>query len=145
MFDVLKKNLYWGALFWCGLAFSNEPLPSQIVMTADLDGQVVVVHLQNQESYVATVKVFPGKLSSVQFQQDSVRLNPGQSETLRLKAEEIGKGKHVLNVETQVTDDQQIIRGGPKLHQSIIHDAVGIKKVTFEEAFLSQRENCWEL
>ncbi len=125
-----------------GAAFADEPAPVKVSISSELTltGNSFV-HLENHETNSMILEVSPGPLSSLQFRSQRVTLNPGAIVKMNLGNLHFPPGRQRLHIISKCFDPQNAPAGmGPFLLESLMVTATEIRKISDEDASLSQRK-----
>jgi len=123
---------------WVYPAQANEPIPLNVTMESSHSLANTTVHIENHESYAVTITLFPGRLSSLQYGSQQVRLESGQAMDLNLGDPGFTPGVQAFHLESRAANDAgEAVGPSPSLYEPLRVDAAGFVKISYEEAFIN--------
>jgi len=127
------------ACFAAGMAQANQPTPPEVDMSSVLflNGHSLL-HLVNNERTVINLVFSQGDKGTIPVTSKRVTLQPGQAMDLDLGQLVFPQGLQLFHVSSKFFDSSNLPAGpGPILFEPLMVDTGGIRKMTFEEAYLN--------
>lgn len=137
----LPVYLGLATLLWGAIAGANQPLPPKIQINPEIEGQTLILQLINQEKFGTVVEIQAGELSSLNFQSTRIKMAPGQKLSQKFELRGELRGRQALHLTTRVLGEKEVgLLAGPTVYQAFLLNGQAAKKLSYEEAFLRQRE-----
>jgi hypothetical protein len=122
------------------LGWATQPSAPRVKFEFELRGSAATVRLENQEKYPVVLAFHPGELGTIGFERFQASLAPQQRAEINLEKVAARRGRQILHVESTATIKNEFNIAGPSLYQPYLISDQGSQKLTYEEAFLRNRE-----
>jgi hypothetical protein len=139
---IKRYSFLWMSLFssLCLSSWGTQPAPPDIGINIELRGTTGIVQLENKEKYPVSLIFYPGDLGTIKFEVFKIRLASQEKAEIKLSEVAARNGRQIFHLQSSASLDDRQRLNGPSLYQPFFISDSEAKKLSYEEAFLSQRE-----